>query len=208
MANQNTNQLVVHIARAEDQFWGNADYVAQGVKAAAGLKAFRNYEWLANTPELNASKNFRGMVLNARWRVRYNVISDAEDVVGNVAVLATVASNVVDLAPQFEAVYNSNDSAAIKGLKYTTLAGAVAQRTLAGTVTGGTHLLYQALEGVCMTAGAIGGSRTRFQTALCVNLLQDADTLVQNTVTQATDPTNQQNAMVWIANLFVTRKAH
>jgi hypothetical protein len=77
-----------------------------------------------------AAGNFRGLVVSARWATAYEVISPAAEILGNVATVAFVAANAIDMALQFEAVYGSSGSQPVKWLKYASLVGTVAQKRL------------------------------------------------------------------------------
>jgi hypothetical protein len=137
------------------------------------------------------------------------VISPYADAVGNIATVASIASNAIDLAPQFEAVYASRDSEWVKGLKYTSLAGTVAQRTLAGFVTGGVHLIYLPLiYGCSRVAQAKEGTDVGTAASVCSQVFQDADALVQTSATYVTDPMNQQRWLQTVVSIVLPQSAN
>jgi hypothetical protein len=194
------SELVAHILHSTDTTTGNVSYVTNGFRAVTGLQAYRNYEWMTDGISLNSVGNLRGMVISARWATTYQVISKAADYVGTAATVASIASNAMELAPQFESVYNSNDSQAIKTLKFTSLAGTVAQRTLIGVITGGVHLIYLPLIVGCSSAAKIGkGGKMTDAANVCLNVVETADSLVKQSANYITDPVNQQS---WIQYFY------
>ena len=76
------------------------------------------------------------MVVSARWGSAYSVISPYAKWLGNLATVASLASNVMQMAPQFEKVYKSNSSGISKAQQLSLLTSIVAQKTLAGVITG------------------------------------------------------------------------
>lgn len=207
---------LVQIVHQSDKVYGNASYVANSVQAIAGLQAFRDYNWMEQvvggwgaTRGLNAAGNFRGMVVSSRWATTYEVISPYANAIGNVATVASIASNAIDLAPQFEAIYASSDSPGIKGLKYTSLAGTVAQKTLAGIVTGGVHLIYLPLVFSCnRVAQANEGSGIGTAASVCSQVFQDADALVQTSAKYVTDPVNQERWLQTVVSIVLPQTAN
>ncbi len=194
----------VHIAHQADKIYGNVSYTANGFRALTGLQAFRSYDWMTDTRTFNSANNFRGMVISARWGTVYEVISPAADIVGTVATVASIASNAVDMAPQFEAVYRSQDDPRIKALKYTSLTGIVAQKTLAGIITGGVHLIYLPLILGCDEVAKVsGGGRISSAAGVCSQVVKNADALVKNSANYVTDPSNQQKWLQSVVSIFI-----
>ena len=194
----------VHIAHQADKIYGNASYAANGFRALTGLQAFRGYDWMTDTRTLNSANNFRGMVISARWGTVYEVISPTANAIGTIATVASIASNAVDMAPQFEAVYRSKDDARIKVLKYTSLTGIVAQKTLAGVITGGVHLIYLPLILGCDELAKVGGGgRISSAASVCSEVVKNADALVKNSANYATDPSNQQRWLQTVVSIFI-----
>jgi hypothetical protein len=182
---------------------GYVSYAANGFRAYTGLQAFRTYEWMTDTAALNVAGNFRGMVVSARWASAYTVLSSAANKIGNVATVASIAGNMIDLAPKFEQIYKSKDSAAVKAQKYSLLTSIVAQKTLAGIVTSGVHLIYLPIIAGCgAVAKAGGGGGITSAADVCSTVVQNADALVKTSVNYITDPANQQKV---ILNLVTIR---
>src|ERR1022692_2193029 len=118
-----------HIAHETDRDTGMASYTINGFRAITALQSFRGYEWMTDTRAVNIAGNFSGMVVSARWASAYEVISPVAKFAGNVATVASLASNIMNLAPQFERVYRSNDSRLSKAQQYSLLTSIVAQKT-------------------------------------------------------------------------------
>jgi hypothetical protein len=191
---------VVQIIHRSDSWLGNVSYAANGFNAITGLQAFRSYDWMTDTAALNSVGDFRGMVVSARWASAYSVVSPAANALGNVATVASLASNMIDLAPQFELVYQSRGSAADKAQRYSLLTSIVAQKTLLGIVTGGVHLIYLPLIAGCSaTAKAAGSGPVASAAYVCSQVFQSADVLVKSSANYLTDPANQQRVLM---NLF------
>jgi NAD/NADP transhydrogenase alpha subunit len=196
--------VVVRIAHTFDNAMGNVSYMANGFRALTGLNAFRAYDWMTDTAALNVAGNFRGMVVSARWASAYTVLSSVANKIGNVATVASIAANVIDLAPKFEQVYNSKDSAAVKAQKYSLLTSIAAQKTLAGIVTSGVHLIYLPLIAGCGAAAKAGGGGAITSAAdVCSVVVQNADALVQTSANYLTDPANQQKVLLNLVTIRI-----
>jgi hypothetical protein len=196
--------VLTAIVEQGDKTLGFADYTAKGFRAVTGMQAFRSYSWMTDVRALNEAGNFRGMVVSARWATAYNVVSKAGDVVGTVATVASIASNAMQMAPQFEEVYRSNDNATIKGLRYVSLSGTVAQRTLAGIVTGGVHLIYLPLIMGCgAVAKSESGTKIGSAAGVCSAVVNNADALVKSSADYVTDPNNQQIVIRRVISIFI-----
>ena len=196
--------VVVRIAHDFDGVMGNVSYAANGFRAITGLQAFRTYDWMTDAAALNAVGNFRGMVVSARWASAYTVLSSAANIIGNVATVASIASNVIDLAPKFEQVYKSKDSAVVKAQKYSLLTSIVAQKTLAGIVTSGVHLIYLPIIAGCGAAAKAGGGGGITSAAdVCSAVVQNADALVQTSANYITDPANQQRVLLNLVTIRI-----
>jgi hypothetical protein len=192
----NQPDVLTQIVHKSDNLAGNVSYVANGFRALTGLQAFRSYDWMIDARALNTAGDFRGMVISARWATVYNVIGPVANAIGNIATVASLTAVVMDMAPQFERVYNSKASATSKAQQYSLLTSIVAQKTLAGIVTGGVHLIYLPLIAGCNALGKAGGggpvSKAGFE---CSQVIQNADALVQQSVNYLTDPANQQRVI-------------
>ena len=196
--------VVVQIAHNFDSVMGNVSYAANGFRAITGLQAFRSYDWMTDTAALNSVGDFRGMVVSARWASAYTVVSSAANIIGNVATVASIAGNVIDLSPQFEQNFKGKDPAVVKAQKYSLLTSIVAQKTLAGIVTGGVHLIYLPIIASCGAVAKAGGDGGITSAAdVCSAVFQNADALVQNTANYLTDPANQQKVLMNLVTIRI-----
>lgn len=196
--------VAVQIAHNFDKVMGYVSYTANGFRAITGLHAFRSYDWMTDAAVFNSVGNFRGMVVSARWASAYNVFSSAANMIGNVATVASIASNVIDLAPQFEQIYVSKDSAVVKAQKYSLLTSIVAQKTLAGIITSGVHLIYLPIIAGCGAAAkASGGGAVTSAANVCSAVVQNADALVRTSAKYLTDPANQQKVLMNLVTIRI-----
>jgi hypothetical protein len=182
------------IAHKTDVVAGNTSYAINGFRAISGLQSFRSYNWMTDLAATNSVGDFRGMVVSARWASAYNVISPYAKWAGNLATVASIAANIMQMAPQFEKVYSSNSSGIVKAQQYSLLTSIVAQKTLAGVITGGVHLIYMPLILGCGAASKLGGT-IGDAANVCSNVVGTADVLVQSTANYLTDPANQQRVI-------------
>lgn len=198
--------VMVHVAHKSDNVLGNMSYAANGFRAMTGLEAFRSYDWMTDTAATNAVGDFRGMVISARWGVAYSVIGSAANVIGIVATVASIASNLIDLAPQFEQVYQSRDTSKSKAQRYSLLTIIVAQKTLMSTITGGVHLIYLPLIWGCGAIAKDAGDGPVASAAyVCSQVVQNADALVQKSANYVTDPANQQKVLMSLFTINTAR---
>lgn len=168
------------------------NYVSSGsnaLRAISASEAFRKYNWLSKLPVTNASGNFRGMVVSARWRTVYQVTSDVGDVLDKVTLFVGLATNIVQSAPQIEAIAGSNDSWEIKGAKISTQVSSIALRTVGGGIPFGVHLFALSLEGYCRIAGLITGPSWGAPNQ-ALRKLQMVDGFVQTKFNAVTDGNN------------------
>jgi hypothetical protein len=184
-----------------DRRLGQADFARAGLQAIMGGRAFREYNALSNKVGLNPVGNFRGMVVSARWRALFRQTSTVGEYMENLGYLTALASGVAESGPKLESILASNGSVSYKGLQIAALAGTISQRSLAGAVPAGVHLIYRSLEGWCMLAGLAGG-KAASGASQCVQVLTSADTLVQTTFQTVTDTSNQSKA-VWSVIDFI-----
>ena len=135
------------------------------VKTYAGKNAFRVYNIMTESIGKNSIGNMQGMVKSARWNTAFKIVAETSEKIELIALLAGFASNVAEARPEFDAICNSKDSEALKAVHLAELARAVANRTLIGVVTGGVHMMYQALKGWCMIGGSPNSraAKCRFQ---------------------------------------------
>jgi hypothetical protein len=202
----NSPDAVVQIVHRFDKNLGNASYAVNGVRAITGLQTFRTYAWMTDTAALNSVGNFRGMVVSARWATAYSVISPTAKFLGNLATVASLAGNMMQMAPQFEQIYQSKGSLADKAQKYSLLSSIVAQKTLMGTITGGVHLIYLPLIYGCGAAAKAAGDGPVASAAnVCSQVVQNADALVQSSANYLTDPANQQKVLMNLVTINIAR---
>ena len=188
--------------RAEllDRRVGQADLGRAAVRMVAGGRAFRRYNALADSIELNQSKNLRGMVVSEKWRVLFRHTSEVGEYMENIGYLASIASELAKAAPAIQKILDSPNPAALKGMQITAVAGSIAQKALLGAVPAGAHMIYRSLEGWCMLAGLAGGSA---QTAAsgCIATLHRADSYVQTSFDTITDTEKQSKAVWWVIDI-------
>jgi hypothetical protein len=198
---------VVEIVTNVDKDVERVGLANSGFKALAGTQAFRGYSVLNRSYAMNESGNLRGMVRSARWRVTFNYSSEVGKYLENIGTIASFAANIAEMGHEFEAIWKSQESPSLKGMRYAAAAGTAAERTLLGVVSTGTHLIYASLQRVCQAVGLAGGE---FQSGAneCVNVLKGADTMVQKSFSIVTDTNNQATFFWWIVDLkFIPRSA-
>jgi len=166
------------------------------IRAVAGSRAFRDYNWLTSVAATNTAGNLCGMVVSARWRVAFRYSSEVGDYMKNIGLLAGFAAGIAEAERELERLTNSSEPVALKGARIAAIAGTAAQRALLGAIPAGTHLIHKSLQGWGMMAGLAGGS---FQSAAnqCIATLRQADALVQSSFKAVTDTSNQSKA-VWL----------
>lgn len=172
-------------------------HLASGFKAIAAVHTYRRYgllNVLQKTLPRNKAGNFRGMVISARWKTAFHYTSDVGEVLENVGLFASFATNLADAGHEFELVHHSNLEPTLKGMRYAALAGTAAERALAGMVTGSVHLAYRSMQGYCMMAGLLGGS-AQSAANQCIVTLNHADAFVNRSVHMVTDTGNQAYAV-------------
>ena len=181
------------------------DYVTWGrlaARAVAASEAFRRYDWLKNVPVTNISGGLRGMVVSARWRAAFSILSQDEkalsqfsrvgkvmkgvELFGHIAFVAGFAANVLKSLDEIEGILGSNDPWSTKAAKLGPQATSIASRTLAGFVTSGVDLLALSLQGYCQIADAATGNRF-IQVGACQRKLQSMDASINSWVDRYTD---------------------
>jgi hypothetical protein len=152
------------------------DLVGNGmdaVKVFAGKNAFRIYNAATGEIGKNSIGTLQGMVKSADARAVFRVVGEVGEKFEIVAFLAGLADNLQKTSSEFEAVWQSNDSAVAKAANFNRLARAVAARTAIGIVTSGVGTIYDALKGWCMIGGLAGG-KMELAAKQCVDVLEDA----------------------------------
>jgi hypothetical protein len=179
---------VVEILQTTDKSLSTADSSLGVLKAISASEAFLKYNWLMDAPVLNAAGDFRGMVVSADWRTVFQISSKAGEVVGNLAVVAALAVNIVEAKQQIESILNSNDSWDVKGAKLSTQVASISIRTVGGVAPAGVGILTSTLQGYCQLGGIASGGR--FNPQACVSNLAAANTYVNTTFNKITDGNN------------------
>lgn len=149
------------------------------VKTYAGKNAFRVYKMTESIGK-NSIGNMQGMVKSARWNTAFKIVAETSEKIQLIALLAGFATNVAEARPEFDAICNSKDSETLKAVHLAELARAVANRTAIGVVTGGVHMMYQALKGWCMIGGAVTQGLQNAGSNQCVKIVSDADLYVDS----------------------------
>lgn len=188
-----------------DRRLGQADLGRTAVQMVAGGRAFRIYHPLTDMVGLNSASapNLRGMVQSAKWRTIFQHTSEAGEYMENIGYLAAFAAELAHAAPRIDMIMDSSDSAVLKGMQLSGLAGTIAQRVLMGVVPAGAHLMYLSLQGWCMLFGLAGG-KAQAGSAEGIRTLHSADTLVNTTFQTVTD-TDVQSKAVWTVINFFTK---
>ena len=202
MSLQSTStRLFIEFADRSDQIAGWTDNGNTALKAIAASEAFRKYDWLTSMPITNDAGDFRGMVISGRWGAVFNFSSEVGDVVGNIAILASFATNLVQASSQIDTIWHSNDTWETKGARISTQVSSAAIRTLGGVIPGGTHLLALSLQGYCGMAD-LATQQSLMAPKQCIQKLQSMDTWVRSTFDKVTDG---YNIHLWIQTHLAAR---
>ena len=143
-----------------------ADHVVGGMataggwaKAIAASEGYRKYSWISGAPARNSVGNFRGMVLNPKWAVRFQWADDALKPVENAALLLSLAVNAAKSKHEVSQILASQDDWTVKGARFSTQVSSVALRTLAGIGTGMLDLSTFVTSGYLQSADLAGFHR-------------------------------------------------
>jgi len=167
---------VIEILDASLDAADKVDNVNKVFRVIAGSEAFRRYDWLRNVPATNVAGNFRGMVVNAKWKTAFqfsNKIGEGLDAAGNALVLASLAVNLYKAKDRIAQILSSNTSDTDKAARLSAYTSSLILATLGGAVPAGAHLLAMSLEGYLMLAQLSTGGR--LDTAGAVNKLRSLD---------------------------------
>ena len=174
---------------------GTARDVARVAKAISGTEAFRKYNWLKGVPVKNASKNFRGMVVSARWRAVFDFsekflekTKKVSAVAENVVLVAGMAMNLAKAAPEIERILDSKEDWASKAAKLGPQATSIMSRTLYELVAGPVRTLASSMivEGYCDVGDVIRGQAV----GACHKQVKYAIAQIDAQVSQFTDGNN------------------
>lgn len=193
-------------ADAADALMSHADGARAAIRVVAAGRAFREYNWLADSVGYNSVGDLRGMVVSAKWRVVFAHVGDVGEYMENIGFLASLAAGLAESAPEIERIVDSSESSAVKSMRMLTIAGTISERTLLGVVPAGVHLIYEALEGWCMLAGLADG-KVGAASSVGLETLKSADTLVQTTFKTLTDANNQSKALWTVITVMTSDTA-
>ncbi len=196
---------VVEIVHGTDKVTGAVDNANTLVRAISAGRAFREYDYLLGQPVLNSVGDFRGMVVSKTWRSVFQFTSDYKDTVGNIAVLAGLAANIVEARDRVNKILSSKDPGNLKAAQLSTLVTSVITRTLTGVVPAGTHILATSLEGYCMLGEFVNGGN--FQAPQhCVDKLKSIDAYVTSTYNTVTDSGNMYYFIQTTVNPWISER--
>jgi hypothetical protein len=176
-------ELVDKGGKAVDTLDSGVNIVAKGIAAS---HAFRRYDWLNKAPIKNVSNNLRGMVVNGKAKVVYDLTVKYGTTLERVSAFATVA---VALADSFEQIYDiiqSKDSGDVKASKLATQTTAIAMNVLTGTVTAPVHIALRSMQGYCDIADLVRGA----QIGTCGGTLKAIDAIIESSAKQVSDRNN------------------
>jgi predicted metal-dependent hydrolase len=106
-----------------------------------GAVALRRYHWLLNRHTLNKAKNWRGIVIDAKWKSAYEISGK----VGDALLIGNFVVNLYKRAHDVKSIWESADDPATKSSKLLSLTSATLLKSLAGdTAAAGLHVLLQA----------------------------------------------------------------
>jgi len=115
------------------------DITADGagiLRRISAAEAFRRYNWIADAPLTNAAGNYQGMVISAQWNTVYTYSSSVADKAGNIAILLSVADELIKSRQQITSILNGNDDRYTKAAKLSAQVSGIAFRVLAHLATG------------------------------------------------------------------------
>src|ERR1035441_652423 len=112
------------------------DDAAGVVRMISALEAYRRFSWIMDAPVLNAAGNYRGMVISAQWKTVYVYSSSVADKAQNIAILLSVADELMKSRQQITAIVNGNDDGYTKAAKLSSQVSGIALRVLGHLATG------------------------------------------------------------------------
>jgi hypothetical protein len=99
-----------NLHQGAEKVHGKLETGNKAFKFYSGVGAFRKYSWIRNAPIANSAGNFRGMVINSRWKAVYNVtLENAEKLekAGQYLAIAGVALDIVKQHERISSIMNS-----------------------------------------------------------------------------------------------------
>lgn len=184
-------QVVIDVADKTLNGINNIENVLKGVQFFSGSEAFRQYNWLRQTPTFNTSGDLRGMVINSDARVVFNYstnLIEKVDKFGNVLLIAGVVINLFNERGKIEAIAASNQPGTAKAAQYCLIGSMAIIQALTGVVPLATHVLATSIEGYIGLADAATGHSATTQRML--RNMRAADARVTSTYNQVTDAGN------------------
>lgn len=160
---------------------GSITSINKVFRIISGSEAFRTYNWLKNVPATNVAGDFRGMVVNARWRGAYqisNKLADNLEAAGNYIILASLALNLYKNKEAIARILSTKDPSATKAAKLSALTSSMILATIAGVVPAGAHLLALSLEGYLRLASLASGQK--FNSSDAIKKLAKVDASVRH----------------------------
>ena len=112
------------------------DSAADAVRMISAAEAFRRFNWIMDAPVVNAVGNYRGMVISAQWKTVYVYSSSVADKAQNIAILLSVADELMKSRQQITAIVNGNDDGYTKAAKLSSQVSGIALRVLGHLATG------------------------------------------------------------------------
>lgn len=112
------------------------DAAAGIVKRISAIEAYRKYSWLQDAPGVNVMGNYRGMVINANWKSVYLYSSSIGEKAGNIAILLSVASEMMQSRERITSILNSNEDRFTKAARLSSQASGISLRVLSHLAVG------------------------------------------------------------------------
>ena len=217
LATATTNAIGSSVATLGDRIGKFIDGYEIGkivVRASAGTRAYRHYDWLSRMVGTSLQGNLRVFVKNEDARVAFLLAGGCDS--GQIApgigrtlrnlrsfdqVLKFAGWGAEILAewPKICEIVSSRDTKERKGARLAGAAWTVTQRCLTGKVASGTQLMYKALEGWCMIGGLIW-TGSPIKASGYGQVFRNADRLVQTNYKIATDAGDQW----WLVTTLVS----
>ncbi len=113
-----------------------AESAAKNVKRISAYNAFRKYDWLRDKVILNAKRDLRGIVVDAKFRTAYEWSKKAEERLGDVAALLSLAVEIYNSRKEAADIWNSSDDDATKFARASAMASGICTRALWGMGSG------------------------------------------------------------------------
>jgi hypothetical protein len=179
-------EIAEGIHGAADTLHSALENTNKAAKVYNGMQAYRRYNWLLNKPALNASGNFRGMVIDANAKQAFNVTIENAEKLEALGRYLIVAGAAIELAKNVSSTRFGSDPY-LNTQKVLVDVDSAIIRTLGGFVTGPVHILAKTMTVVCGATGV----QSRY-----VQRVSQMDYSLSHTLETVTDP----NAMLTFIN--------